>query len=70
MINFHLAVWKRNTEYPEFQTKIKQYDIFYIAEYKLDNEDVISYRDHTFLITQECLITVNLVLWDFSLDIR
>ena len=39
---------KRKTEYPEFQSLFKQYDIFCIAESKLDNDDVISCCDHFF----------------------
>ena len=39
---------KRKTDYPEFQNLSNQYDVFCIAESKLDYDDVISCSDHTF----------------------
>lgn len=40
---------KRRLHYPEFQSLISNYDVFCVQETKLDNTDVISLNNYTFL---------------------
>ena len=40
---------RRRLRYPEFQSLISKYDVFCVQETKLDNIDVISLNNYTFL---------------------